>query len=152
MATKDSRNGRQDWETNPIIYGNDAALRQAVAPVLDWARLQKNIISKFNDKGRPENVTEWEDFQCVITQDGDRTRQATSSGDRSEAHFTVMYLAPAKLQIGNILWHRTFGKMKITGFNGLGAVGLLTARAVGLDATESIEDGDVIRPVQKDIY
>lgn len=152
MTKRDSRNKRQSWSSNPLVSQSDAALKQAVAPFLDWARLQKNIINKFNDKGRPDHVTEWEDFQCIITQDGDRSRNATAGGDRSDVHFTVMYLAPVELQIGNILHHEKFGLMKITGFNGLTNVGLTSARAVGLNATADVEDGDSIRNVQEDIF
>lgn len=80
-TNRDSRRKRQDWATNPVITGGSAALMQAVAPVLDWARWQKNIINKFDDKGRPDHKVEWVDFQCIITP-MERSRSATAGGDR----------------------------------------------------------------------
>lgn len=145
MAQRDSRTKRQSWKDNPLIGSSDAALVQAVAPVLDWARLQKNIINKFNDKGRPDHVVEWTDFQCIIVMDGSRSRKQTASGDRSDVRFKVMYLKPTKLQIGDIIYHETFGMMKIDGFDGLTNLGLTTATAVGLGGGESVEDGEAIR-------
>lgn len=149
---RDSRNERQSWKHNPMVSQGDAALRQAVAPVMDWVRLQKNFISKFNDKGRPDHVTEWEDFQCLVTQDGERTRNASQSGDRSEVRFTVSWLPPAKLPIGAILIHETFGMMKIVSYDGMAMVGMVSAKAIGLNATETVEDGDVVRVEQSNIY
>ena len=151
-TSRDSRHRRQDWAENPLIGGGAAALAQAVAPVLDWARWQKNIINKFNDKGRPDHKVEWVDFQCIITPDGSRNRNATAGGDRSTQHFTVMYLKPATLQIGDILVHKTFGKMKIESFNGLADIGLTSARAIGLNAGQDIEDGEAIRNEQAEIF
>lgn len=149
-TNRDSRKKRQDWATNPLISGGAAALMQAVAPVLDWARWQKNIINKFDDKGRPDHKVEWEDFQCIIMPE-ERSRRATAGGDRSTQHFTVMYLKPLTLQIGDILVHRTFGTMKIESFNGLTDIGLTSAKAVGLNAGADVEDGEAIRNEQPDI-
>lgn len=151
-TSNDPRHSRQSWANNPLVSSSDAALAQAVYPMLDWARLQKNVVNKFNDKGRPENIVEWSDFQCIITQDGDRSRRATAGGDQSQVHFTVMYLKPLKLQIGDILVHRTFGAMKIEGFNGLTEMGLTSARAVGINAGEDIEDGEAIRNEPREIF
>lgn len=151
-TNRDSRHKRQSWSDNPIVSSSVAALRQAMAPALDWCRLQKNIINKFNDKGRPEHVVEWEDFQCSVTQDGDRSRKSSKDGERSEVHFTITYLKPLRLQIGNILVHPTFGWMKIEGFDGMNEVGLTTARAIGINATEDVIDGDFIRPVPPTIF
>lgn len=149
-TNRDSRRKRQDWATNPVITGGSAALMQAVAPVLDWARWQKNVINKFDDKGRPDHKVEWVDFQCIITP-MERSRSATAGGDRSTQHFNVMYLKPSTLQIGDILVHRTFGMMKIESFNGLTDLGLTSARAIGLNAGQDIEDGEAIRNEQPDI-
>lgn len=149
-TNRDSRKSRQDWATNPMTSCGASALIQAVAPVLDWARLQKNVVNKFNDKGRPEHIVEWEDFQCIIIPD-DRSRSSTGTGDRSTQHFDVMYLKPSKLQIGDILVHREFGMMKIESFNGLQDIGLTSARAIGLNGGEDIEDGEAIRAEQPDI-
>ena len=123
---------------------------QAVAPVLDWARWQKNLINKFDDKGRPDHKVEWEDFQCIITPE-ERSRRATAGGDRSTQRFTVMYLKPSTLQIGDILVHPTFGTMKIESFNGLTDIGLTSAKAIGLNAGADVEDGEAIRNEQPDI-
>ena len=117
-TSNDPRHARQSWENNPLVSGSDAALVQAVSPMLDWARLQKNIVNKFNDKGRPENVVEWVE----------------------------------RLHIGDILVHRTFGAMKIEGFNGLTEMGLTSARAVGINAGEDIEDGEAIRNEPREIF
>lgn len=149
-TNRDSRKKRQDWASNPQVSSGASALRQAVEPMLDWARWQKNIINKFDDKGRPDHKVEWVDFQCMITPE-ECSRRATAGGDRSTQHFTVMYLKPSTLQIGDILVHRTFGAMKIVSFNGLADIGLTSARAIGLNAGQDIEDGEAIRNEQPDI-
>lgn len=149
-TNRDSRKKRQDWATNPLISVGVAALVQAVAPVLDWARLQKNIINKFDDKGRPDHKVEWEDFQCIITPE-ERSRRATAGGDRSTQNFNVICLKPSTLQIGDILVHRTFGSMKIISFDGMTDVGLTSAKAIGLNAGSDVEDGEAIRNKQPDI-
>lgn len=151
-SSNDPRRKRQAWATNPLISCSDAALAQAFAPMQDWALLQKNVVNKFNDKGRPENIVEWDDFPCIIIQDGDRSRSSSAGGDRSEVYFTIQYLKPLKLQIGNILKHRTFGWMKVVGFNGLTEMGLTSARAVGINAGEDVEDGEIIRNDPRELF
>lgn len=149
-TNRDDRKKRQAWACNPQVSGGASALMQAVQPMLDWARWQKNIINKFDDKGRPDHKIEWVDFQCIIIPE-ERSRRATAGGDRSTQHFTVMYLKPATLQIGDVIVHKTFGTMKIESFNGLTDLGLTSARAIGLNAGEDIEDGTAIRNEQSDI-
>ena len=152
MARRDFRNRRQSWKHNPFVGAGAGALAQAVAPFLDWAKLQKTEVAKFNDKGRPDHITKWVDFQCIVTQDEYKRRSATAGGDRSEVNFTVMWLKPAELPLGSILIHDTFGAMKITSINGLVDVGLCSATAVGISAGVEIEDGKSISVEQRDIF
>lgn len=151
MNRRDDKQSRQCWSCNPLVSESAGALAQAVYPLLDWALLRKNIVSKFNDKGRPENVSEWVNFQCIITQNGARSSTLTSTGERSSATFTVMYLKPAKLNLGDIIKHRTFGLMKIVEFNGLTEMGLTSAKAESLDGGLDIVDGDSIRNIPRNI-
>lgn len=146
---KDERFGNQGWSTNPLTACSNGALAQAMAPVMDWVKLQKNIINKFNDKGRPENVTEWVDIQCVVIPDGERSRRQTANGDRSEMRFSIMYLAPVQLYIGNIIWHPDWGFIKIEGYDGMKKAGLTSAKGIALNGTVDVEDGEVIRSLPK---
>lgn len=151
-SPKDSRHERQSWGTNPLVSQGGAALAQAMAPFLDYVKLRRNIINKFDDKGRPDNKSEWVWFQAAVTMDGDRTRDQNKDGDRSTAHFHVMYLKPGVLYIGDIIWHKTFGMMKIEGFDGMTEAGLTTAKAIGINAGQDIEDGEAIRSKQREIF
>ena len=152
MARKDFRNKRQSWSKNPLVSGHDGALVQAVAPFLDWVKLQQNTVTKFNDKGRPDHVTKWVDFQCIVTPRGERTRRATAGGDRFDDSFHVQWLKPSQLPLGSILIHPTFGMMKITSYDEMLEIGLCSSEAVALSAGVDVEDGNTIRNEQKDIF
>lgn len=153
MNRFDSRNDRQGWSKNPLISAGDTALRQAVAPFLDWVKLQRNFITKFNDKGRPDNVSEWVDFQCIVTPDGDVSRSMTAHGDRRESKYTVQWLKPDELPLGSTLVHRDFGMMKIESYTNTLAQGLCSATAIGLSEGTLVEDGKTLETEeQRDIF
>lgn len=151
ISRNDKRYDYKGFTKNPLVSQGQSAFAQCLQPVLDFVKLQKNIINKFDDKGRPDHKVEYVDFRCVIVQEGATSRQSSSTGDRSTARFTVTYLAPAKLQIGDILEHEHFGIMKIVDFTGTAQFGVTSASAVRLGASEDIEDGDVQRKEIKDI-
>ena len=152
MAKKVPQNNNQDWNDNPLISSSDAAVKQAVAPFLDWVKLRRNTSNKFDDKGRPDHIFEWVDFQCIVIPDGSRSRSMTSSGDRSSQYFTVMYLKPARLNMGDEIWHKEWGHMKIEGYDGLSNLGLTTSRAVALDACNDVVDGDTLKNDSPNIF
>lgn len=153
MNRHDSRNSRQGWTKNPLISSSDSAVAQALSIALDWVKLQRNTVTKFNDKGRPDHVTEWVDFQCVVTPDGEVSRTMTAGGDRKESHYTVMWLKPQELPLGSVLIHDTFGMMKIESYDPMTQLGLCSAKAVGLSAGTLIEDGKTLETEeQREIF
>lgn len=151
MNRHDSRLSRQGWDVNPLIRSSDAALRQAITPVFDWVKLQRNLITKFDNMGRPANVTEWVDFQCVVTPDGEVSRTSTAGGDRKESRYTVIWLAPDELPLGSILVHKVFGTMKIDSYENTLQLGVCTARAIGLSEGMLVEDGKTLENEEQDL-
>lgn len=146
-------NEAANYPNNPLLSQGQAAMAQCVAPLLDHSvKLQRNSVSKFNDKGRPEHVQDLVLFPCVITPLGSTSRRATSSGDRAKTRFNVLYLPPQVLNIGDILEHATYGKMKIAEFDGYGQYGLTSAQATKLGGADNVRDGDSIRTFPRKTY
>lgn len=140
-------------QNNPFVKQGQKALDQCLAPFTDDSvKLRKNIVNKFNDKGRPEHVQELVDFPCVITPAGSTSGTSTANGARSTTKFNVMITPPATLQIGDILEHSTYGVMKIVEFDGYGNYGLTSAVAVKLGAGNDVTDGDAVRAVRRSYW
>ena len=132
-------------DSNPLISQSNKSFQQCLAPFMDYTvKKRLNTVSKFNDKGRPENIVELVDFPCAII-GGNTGRRSSLSGDRSNTKFTVIVLPPASLQIGDILEHKLYGVLKVHEFDGGAPWGVISAVATRVGATENVEDGKSIR-------
>lgn len=147
----DRRYERKRRSNNPLLTQGQQALRQAIAPFLDFARLRRNVVTKFNDKGRPDHKVDYVDFPCVITVSGEASRNSSSYGDRASVRYQVMYLSPLTLNLGDILEHDDFGVLKIVSFSGTELLGATTANAVRLGGAMNVRDGDSLRKELPDI-
>ena len=146
MSNLELKRKYKGFTTNPLISQSSKAIEQCVAPFMDSSvELLKIVSNKFNDKGRPEHITEWEEIECIITPSGSTSKTSSKDGNRTTTKYNVLFLSELKLQIDDVLRHKVFGVMKITDFDGHAPIGLTSAIATKLNAGWDISDGDMLR-------
>lgn len=145
MSNLELKRKYKGFTTNPLISQSSKAIEQCVAPFMGSAELLKIVSNKFNDKGRPEHITEWEEIECIITPSGSTSKTSSKDGNRATTKYNVLFLSELKLQIDDVLRHKVFGVMKITDFDGYAPMGLTSAIATKLNAGWDISDGDMLR-------
>ena len=114
--------------------------RTLMAPFTSSIIVHRNLVNKFNDKGRPEAIQETLQMFCVVTPEGNRIRKDSGNGFWSSENFKINYVYPDELFLDEIVESELYGRLKIIEIEDRREYGPSEATAVRINSIRSIPD------------
>ena len=102
---------------NPFDKSDLQALRQAIEPMGEFIKIIGNTIQKFNEKGRPENITEEKIVWGVIQPYGDLDIDRKGGGEQGEwmpARYLLTLIHPDFVRRGDYVEHEVYGRLRVS--------------------------------------
>ena len=114
--------------------------RILMAPFASGVIVHRNLVNKFNSKGRPEAIQETVRMSCVVTPQGNVVRKDSGRGFWSSENFKIDYVYPDELFLDEIVDSELYGRLKIIEIEDRREYGTSEATAVRINSIRPIPD------------